>query len=962
MAGNIVNRSINIFVESGEAEAAYNRLLDKEKKLKTELDKATDPKQIQKLKTELDKLSEPLDRASKKASGQLQPSIRELEATFQKLRNQVRNFDGDQKGLDNLVLKLQKANVELQEARKRTANLGTSLKNESLLSKAGSGASEFFSGLGGGLLFGGAAAAGAATLEFFSQSIDEANQAERAASELKNTLDNLGKVESFGRLTDQAQKLADKLGFIDNDDLIKVQQKLLTYGKLTEKQINDLLPVITDFAVKTGQDLPSATEQVISGLEGQGKALKQFGINIKEGGTVTERFGIIMTDLKSKVDGAAEAFSQTKEGSVAVELQKFKNLQEEIGGEVGPIWAKIKVSVLEGVSGIIQGLQSGYGKIKGLYDRIFNPEVYAQDQARATEQALQDNIKAKADSFVANLAGASLDELRKELTRQGALLKADADQLRNNRTKENLNRALESKAIFDALNTEINLRKEKNKLADADPAAEKKAAEEAKKRQEQAAADFKKLMDELAAKALELQFYGAPQLTKDLNRVNAYYDALEERARGNAKVLRQIEDLRNRENFLLVDAYQKAEEEKRKKLTEEQAKKQKALDDKRLKEQLDFADKLAQELAKRAQAELGDKQAGLELNAIQKRGKARLDAELKILDFKKQQELSNADLTQNEIGLIEKKYQDERAKTIREFYIDQANKYIGYANAGIQGLTTIFDALSQRENQELERDRQINDKKKSNLEARLKKGLISQQQYNSEVAKLDAQQEKKEREIRLKQFKRDKALKIANTIMNTAQAVVSALSVAPPAGFILAAIAGAIGAVQLGIIASQKAPEFAKGGYLPGPSHKDGGMPVINPRTGQKVAEVEGGEVILSKATVRNNRNLVAQLLDASMNRGGSRISPSWASEPYQGLNVNSIHRSQQRVRMFETGGVLPGASDAPDINGVLDKLDNSINALVNRLSGGIPAYTVLSDQEAAQSRKANILKDATIK
>lgn len=961
MANNIVNRNINIFVESGQAEQAYNRLIEKEKVLKQQLDKATDPAVIKKLKGELDKLSEPIDRAAKKMSGQLQPSVRELEQTFQRLRTQVRNFDGDQKSLDALVLRLQKANIELTEAKRRTSGLQTEVNKENLLTKAGAGASDFLGGLGGGILFGGAAAAGAATIDFLSKSIDEAAQAEKVASELKNTLSNLGKVDAFERLSNDAQQLADKLGFIDNDDLLKVQQKLLTYGKLTEKQINDLLPVITDFAVKTGQDLPAATEQIIGALEGNGKALKQYGINIKDGQSVTERFGIVMTDLKSKVEGAAEAFGDTKEGSYAKELQKFKNLQEEVGNDVGPIWNKIKIGVLQGVQGIITGLKSTFNDAKDLFDFYFRPETFAKNAANKALDDILGNAREKANSFVGNLSKATIGDLEKELQKQGAILRADSARMKQSNSMQNNKNAIESAQIVLALQTEIKLRKERNALADKKDKPDKPTKTddvEAKKKAE----DFAKLIDELAAKARDLQFYNAPQLVKDLDRVNEFYNKLEARAQGNAKVLKQIDELRNRENFLIVEAYQKAEEEKRKKLSEEQAKKQKALDEKRLREQFQFIEKLTDELSLKAQKELGEKEAGIQLKILKSKGKEKLKAQQEQLNFEKEQAIAAAGDNVNEIGVIEEEFRQAQKELLKQYYLELADKYIGYANTVINAASTLFNVLSENENRQLERDREINDQKKKNLEGRLKKGIISQQQYNAEVSKLDAEQEKKEREIRLKQFKRDKAVKIATTIMNTAQAVVAALASPWPASLIFAALAGAVGAAQLGIIASQKPPEFAKGGYLNGPSHGEGGMPVINPRTGRKEAEVEGGEVILSRSTVRNNPNLVGALLHSSMNRGGATIQPAWKDQPYTGLNVAGIRQSQQSVRMFETGGVFPGGEDNSDMLAVLGDLSNTVNGLKIRLDQGIMAYSLISQQERQQNRLNDIRNAATIK
>jgi len=59
-------------------------------------------------------------------------------------------------------------------------------------------------------------------------------------------------------------------------------------------------------------------------------------------------------------------------------------------------------------------------------------------------------------------------------------------------------------------------------------------------------------------------------------------------------------------------------------------------------------------------------------------------------------------------------------------------------------------------------------------------------------------------------------MNIAQALMNTAQAVTQALTVAMPFGAILAGIVGALGAVQVGFIASQQppAPAFIRGGLV----------------------------------------------------------------------------------------------------------------------------------------------------
>ena len=163
-----------------------------------------------------------------------------------------------------------------------------------------------------------------AGMEFISGITEEFGKADEAARKLKNTLENVGSANLFGELTKQATEFAEKFNYLDTYEVQNVFSKLITYGKLTEDQINETLPVIIDFAAKTGHSLDESAEVIIKALEGSSKGLKDFGINIKEAKTATgeampqaERFGFIMEQLKPRVKGAADAFQGGFSGSIA---------------------------------------------------------------------------------------------------------------------------------------------------------------------------------------------------------------------------------------------------------------------------------------------------------------------------------------------------------------------------------------------------------------------------------------------------------------------------------------------------------------------------------------------------------------------------------------------------------------------------------------------------------------------
>jgi hypothetical protein len=90
--------------------------------------------------------------------------------------------------------------------------------------------------------------------------------------------------------------------------------------------------------------------------------------------------------------------------------------------------------------------------------------------------------------------------------------------------------------------------------------------------------------------------------------------------------------------------------------------------------------------------------------------------------------------------------------------------------------------------------------------------LLEQSNERGELS--DTEYAKKKAELEIKAAKNKKIQGIFNATVSTAEAITSALAVAPPLGFILAGLAGVMGALQIATIASAPLPQmpaFAKG-------------------------------------------------------------------------------------------------------------------------------------------------------
>jgi len=105
-----------------------------------------------------------------------------------------------------------------------------------------------------------------------------------------------------------------------------------------------------------------------------------------------------------------------------------------------------------------------------------------------------------------------------------------------------------------------------------------------------------------------------------------------------------------------------------------------------------------------------------------------------------------------------------------------------------------------------------------------------------------------------------------------------------------------VGAQAVGALTAKKAEKKAKGGFISdGPSHNEGGMKVLG-RDGNVVAEIEGGEPILSRETYRNNRETIDALLYSSQRRSGAKVNFNSSAA----LSADMFYRSGGRIAPTE--------------------------------------------------------------
>jgi TP901 family phage tail tape measure protein len=574
----------------------------------------------------------------------------------------------------------------------------------------------------------------------------------------------------------------------------------------------------------------------------------------------------------------------------------------------------------------------------------------------------------------ADKAGDSINSLRKKLEGLQALRDAATGDKDTKDDKGNINLGR------DSLNKQI---------GDIEKAIDKmqgKVTKGAKKSGD----DLKSLQEELKQLATSLLPDDTLQqkFDKELTTLDDKYNKFREKAHGNNKLLLEIENLYQLERQNLVDKFRKEQEKNLDEAFHSELERMHAQEKKRQQ----FAEQMQPLLDRTVQKNLDqlarldrDVEARHELELIKAHGRQKLQAELQILDDQEKQELSKKDLTENEKALIEEKFRKKRADADNNYWAGLINNIANWAQKG-SDLISVFDQIrTNKENGALAKDKAINDKKKENLDKRLKQGLISQEQHDKAVERLNKQQEGKEKEARLKQFKRDQRAAYVNASIDGLRAVSKTLAEfgppVPPNFLGIAAMAFTLisTAAQLKLISSREPPQFGRGGKTGGRPHSQGGNPILDGYSGRKIGEIEEDEGIINKFSMRDNTRYkasgtISQIASALNARhggvhweSGATLVPSWKTYKPQPMNFAVIRQAQRYAAggQFQNQAVTASPASPGDdhaMANILLSLAASVENLNAQLAAGIVAKTYITDQEAQQERLDNIRNDATFK
>lgn len=290
---------------------------------------------------------------------------------------------------------------------------------------------------------------------------------------------------------------------------------------------------------------------------------------------------------------------------------------------------------------------------------------------------------------------------------------------------------------------------------------------------------------------------------------------------------------------------------------------------------LDYQNEKIKVLQENAQIEIGlDKYTAVQKQALQKQ----LELDIKKIqneELKEKEKTADADVEKT----LSK--EEEKAQKTAVLTINSANQ--------------LTDALSQitqsRITNELTSEQNKNDENQKNLQAQLDANLITEAEFKTKKSELDATFKATESKLKREAFEKEKLANIIKATMNTAVGITGALPNVP-----LSILAGVLGAVQVGLIASQPTPKFAKGGLFGGQSHANGGTKGYFEDGTQIEVEKDESFFILNKRATP----LISQLSNLNTSTGG--------------------------VPLMANGGAIKFANGGAVASSISNNLDNQLN------------------------------------
>lgn len=292
-----------------------------------------------------------------------------------------------------------------------------------------------------------------------------------------------------------------------------------------------------------------------------------------------------------------------------------------------------------------------------------------------------------------------------------------------------------------------------------------------------------------------------------------------------------------------------------------------------------------------------------------------------------EKELAAADLSAERRAALEEELTNLTVEN-NQRKIASVEQWAGAAMSLASEVSNLMNALGDAEVQKAEKN---NSKEKAALDKRLKGGVISQKEYDKQVAALDADLDAKKAKIAREQAKREKAMSIFQIGIDTALAIMKTMAEYPfPVNAVMASLTGALAAVQLATVIATPLPMARKGGRIEGATHEQGGV----------LVNTENEERIISSAPAKAFPELLNLI-------------------SYIGKHGGGIPETGYSARMMAAGRLAPAQPSTLEID-----YDRLAAAVGDRVAEGLrdtKIYLSLTELHDAEKEYARIENSAKI-
>lgn len=259
-------------------------------------------------------------------TNQLKLMIERMDKLEAESKQSAKGVDTLTKSVDNLGKEFKEVPKEIPKATAAVKTFATTTTNE--VNKLRGSVNTIGKDIAAGIAAGFTVTAVAA---FAKASIGAFIEAEQNAEKLRFAVVNIGGegVDAFEALIQQSERLQDSLN-ISDDSIQQAQAALVSFG-LSAAQVQEVIPVLADFAKLTGQDIPSAAQALGQAIQGRAGEFKKFGVDVSEANTEAENLANILKVLEGQA-GSAAAATQTLAGQIEGAKIAVDEFQEGLGG------------------------------------------------------------------------------------------------------------------------------------------------------------------------------------------------------------------------------------------------------------------------------------------------------------------------------------------------------------------------------------------------------------------------------------------------------------------------------------------------------------------------------------------------------------------------------------------------------------------------------------------------------